>query len=114
MKKYMIAIAFGALFGLSAQASPPASSAKPVLASVTKDSAVTAVRGGYGYYGGYSPTYRGWRPPGYRGWLPYYGAAAWVWRNSRSGTYQGWRPHGYQGWLPYYGAAAWYHRHRAR
>ena len=78
MKKYMIAIAvaFSALFGLSAQAVPLTQNTAAVQSQVAQDSAATKVywRRGYRWYGGYRPHYAygyrrhygyGWRG-GYR------------------------------------------------
>ncbi len=67
MKKYMIAIAiaFSALFGLSAQAAPLTENTAAVQSQVAQDSATTKVywRRGYGWRGGYG-VHRGY---GWRG-----------------------------------------------
>jgi hypothetical protein len=83
-----IAVAFSALFGLSAQAVPLTQNTAAVQSQVAQDSAATQVywRRGYRWYGGYRPYYGyGWR----RAYRPYYGYG---WRHAYRPYYgYGWR-----------------------
>jgi hypothetical protein len=107
MKKYVsaIVIAVGALFGVSVQAAPLASSTTAVQTEVAQHSATQKVywvhRGygwrGRGWYGGWRGY--GWRPRVYGAWGGY------GWRRPYWRTYgwrgYGWRPRVYGAWGGY-------------